>query len=91
MTEEKRGHIPSLDAGYQMPKNSVVPIDPLSGVVEANGTYFAPNRRKGHMGPRRKGRATNKQPVFGIYERRGKVYSEIVPDCRMKTLQQIIR
>ena len=63
----------------------------LSGVVEADETYFGPNRLKGHIGPRRKGRATNKQPVFGIYERGGKVYTEIVPDCRKKTLQQIIR
>ena len=63
----------------------------LSGVVEADEAYFGPNRLKGHIGPRRKGRATNKQPVFGIYERGGKVYTEIVPDCRKKTLQQIIR
>jgi len=63
----------------------------LSGVVEADEAYFGPNRLKGHIGPRRKGRATNKHPVFGIYERGGKVYTEIVPDCRKKTLQQIIR
>src|SRR5260370_39281001 len=63
----------------------------LTGVVEADECYFGPNRLKGHMGPRRKGRATNKQPVFGIYERGGRVYTEIVPDCRKKTLQNIIR
>ena len=63
----------------------------LSGVVEVDECYFGPNRLKGHIGPRRKGRATNKQPVFGIYERGGKVYTEIVPDCRKKTLQKIIR
>jgi transposase len=63
----------------------------LSGVVEVDESYFGPNRLKGHLGPRRKGRATSKQPVFGIYERGGRVYTEIVPDCRKKTLQQIIR
>ena len=64
---------------------------PLTGVVEMDECYFGPNRLKGHIGPRRKGRATNKQPVFGIYERGGRVYTEIVPDCRKKTLQKIIR
>ena len=29
--------------------------------------------------------------VFGILQRRGKVYTEIVPDCAQATLQAIIR
>ena len=32
-----------------------------------------------------------KQPVFGIFERSGRVYTEIVPDCQKPTLQAIIR
>jgi transposase len=32
-----------------------------------------------------------KQPVFGIFERDGEVYTEIVPDCSSKTLQRLIR
>jgi transposase-like protein len=63
----------------------------LEGEVEVDESYFGPNRLKGHLGPRKKGRATNKQPVFGIYERGGRVYTEIIPDCRKKTLQKIIR
>ena len=31
-----------------------------------------------------------KQPVFGIFEREGRVYTEIVPDCKKQTLQDII-
>jgi hypothetical protein len=31
-----------------------------------------------------------KQPVFGIYERNGRVYTEIIPDCERKTLRAII-
>ena len=41
--------------------------------------------------PRKRGRGTLKQPVFGIYERNGAVYTELVPDCSAKTLQSIIR
>ena len=32
-----------------------------------------------------------KQPVFGIFERGGRVYTEIVPDAKKKTLQAVIR
>jgi transposase-like protein len=35
--------------------------------------------------------AYGKIPVFGILQRGGKVYTEIVPDCARKTLQAIIR
>src|SRR5215831_13895876 len=31
------------------------------------------------------------RPVFGIFERAGQVYTEIVPDCSRATLQGIIR
>ncbi|MBU2214063.1 IS1595 family transposase, partial [Patescibacteria group bacterium] len=30
------------------------------------------------------------QPVFGIFERGGTVYTEIIPDCKRKTLRPII-
>jgi transposase-like protein len=63
----------------------------LEGEIEVDESYFGPNRLKGSVGPRHRGRATNKQPVFGIYERGGRVYTEIIPDCRKKTLQKIIR
>ena len=35
--------------------------------------------------------AGNKTPVFGILQRGGKVYTEIVPNCAKRTLQGIIR
>ena len=31
-----------------------------------------------------------KQPVFGVFERDGRVYTEIVPDCKRLTLQAVI-
>jgi len=33
----------------------------------------------------------SKTPVFGLLQRGGKVYTEIVPNCARKTLQAIIR
>jgi transposase-like protein len=46
---------------------------------------------RGHPGPRKRGRGTFKQPVFGIFERHGEVYTEIVPDCLSSALQRVIR
>ena len=37
------------------------------GVVEVDESYFGPSRLRGRPGPRKRGRATLKQPVFGIY------------------------
>ena len=33
----------------------------------------------------------DKTIVFGIFKRKGKVYTEIVPNCAQKTLQAVIR
>jgi len=61
----------------------------ITGEVECDEAYFGAKRLRGVAGKR--GRGTHKQPVFGIYERNGRVYTEIVPNCRKKTLQMIIR
>ena len=60
---------------------------PFSGEVEVDESYFGARRVKGKHG---RG-ASGKTPVFGILQRGGKVYTEIVPDCARKTLQAIIR
>jgi transposase-like protein len=52
---------------------------------------LAPARVRGRPGPRKRGRGTLRQPVFGIYERDGAVCTELVTDCPAKTLQAIIR
>ena len=50
-------------------------------------SFFGARRVKG-----RRGRgAYGKTVVFGIFERQGHVYTEIVPDCSKPTLQGIIR
>jgi len=61
------------------------PLTP--GEVEVDESYFGPRRVRGKRG---RG-AGHKTPVFGLLKRQGKVYTEIVPDCRKATLQAIIR
>lgn len=62
-------------------------ISPFIGEVEIDESYFGARRIKGHRG---RG-AFGKTIVFGIFKRNGKVYTEIVPDCRRATLQAVIR
>jgi transposase len=59
----------------------------LFGVVEADESWFGARRVKGKRG---RG-AAGKTVVFGLYERGGMVYTEVVPDCSKSTLQAIIR
>lgn len=40
--------------------------------------------------PQKRGRGTWKRPVFGIFEREGRVYTEIVPDNKIPTLRKVI-
>ena len=58
----------------------------LRGKIEADETYFG-GRRKGNRG---RG-AFNKQPVFGILERNGRVYTAVVNDVSAKTLFEHIK
>lgn len=61
--------------------------NPFSGTIEVDESYFGPRRVKGKAG-RGAGRKT---PVFGIFKRDGKVYTELVPDCSKAVLQRAIR
>ena len=58
------------------------------GEVEIDESYFGPKRIPGKTS--KKGRGTHKQPVFGIFERNGRVYTEIIPDCSLRTLRKVI-
>ena len=55
--------------------------------MEIDESYFGARRIQGKRG---RG-AFGKTIVFGIFRRNGKVYTEIVPDCRRETLQAVIR
>lgn len=60
---------------------------PFKGECEVDESYFGPRRVRG-----KKGRgAFGKTIVFGIFKRKGKVYTEIVPDCSKVALQKVIR
>ena len=63
----------------------------MVGNVELDESYFGAKRQRGFHGTLKRGRGTLKQPVFGIFEREGRVYTEIVPDCKKKTLQAVIQ
>ena len=65
---------------------SKLPSYELFGEVEADESYFG-GRRKGLRG---RG-AGGKTIVFGVFKRKGKVYTEIVPNASKKVLQGIIR
>jgi len=60
------------------------------GEIELDESYFGSRRIRGNHVKLKRGRGTLKQPVFGIFERQGRVYTEIVPDCKKVTLQAII-
>ena len=60
---------------------------PFFGEVEVDESYFGARRVKGVRGRGARGKTI----VFGIFQRNGKVYTEVVPDCKSKTLQSIIR
>lgn len=60
---------------------------PLNGIVEVDESYFGPHRIKGKRG---RG-AGEKTIVFGILKRGEKVWTQIVPNAKKRTLQRLIR
>jgi transposase-like protein len=65
-------------------------LEKIFGKAELDKSYFGAKRGRGISEKLKRGRGTLKQPVFGIFERSGRVYTEIVPDCKKYTLQAII-
>lgn len=67
----------------------------FSGTVEIDETYLGgqwKNKRKSQkVGIAKRGRGTQKTPVFGILCRKGKVWAKVVPDVEAKTLMPLIR
>lgn len=59
----------------------------MQGIVEVDESYFGAKRVKGKRG---RG-AYGKTVVFGIYERGGMVFTQVVPDASKPTLQGLIR
>lgn len=69
-------------------KQQIKAFKTFVGDIEVDESYFGPSRVKGRTGKR--GRGTFKQPVFGIFERNGRVYTQVIPDCKRSTLRKII-
>ena len=60
---------------------------PFGGELEVDESYFGARRVRGKRG---RG-ASGKTIVFGIFKRNGRVYTEVVPDCRSRALPAVIR
>ena len=71
--------------------HQVAQQEKLVGTVECDESYFGAQRVRGKPGPRKRGRGTLKQPVFGVFERGGQVFTEIIPDVKSATLQGLVR
>ena len=59
---------------------------PFTGEIEVDESYFGGTRK----GKRGRG-AAGKVPVFGILKRGGRVYTQVIPDAKSKTLMPIIQ
>jgi transposase-like protein len=60
---------------------------PFSGDVELDESYFGARRVRGKRGRGARGKTI----VFGVYKRNGRVYTEIIPNCKKASIQAIIR
>jgi transposase-like protein len=60
---------------------------PISGEIEIDESYFGSKRVKG----KRSSGANGKIIVFGLFKRNGKAYTEIIPDAKAATPQDLIR
>jgi transposase-like protein len=65
-------------------------LETFFGTVEMDESYFGPRRLRGINMPQKRGRGTWKRPVFGIFEREGRVYTELIPDSKRQTLRKVI-
>jgi len=66
-------------------------FEKLFGEIELDESYFGAKRKRGFRGKLKRGRGTRKQPVFGLLKRNGRVYTEIIPNCKKPVLQAIIK
>jgi len=66
---------------------SVINNDPLNNEVEIDESYFGARRVRGKRGRGAKG----KTPVVGLLKRKGRVYTQIIPNCSRHELMPIIK
>jgi len=87
-----------LEIYYQLRKAIIVDslgIEKLNGIVEADESYFGGTNKKRNKKYRKKyigrGRGTDKTPVFGIRERGGNVFIDLLPSFSEKQIEGIIK
>ncbi len=59
----------------------------LSGEIEVDESYFGARRVRGKRGRGARG----KIPVIGLLKRKGKVFTQIIPNCERKQLLPVIK
>lgn len=58
--------------------------------VEADETYYGAPLRNKHRSKLKQGTHKDKQPIFGMVERRGRVIARVTPDAKTRTIFPII-
>jgi transposase len=76
--------------------NQLVTFKKLEGTVEGDEMYIGAKRLRGIHGKLKRGRGTNKTPVFGMIQRQDKngnkcVFTNIIEDCSSKSLLPLIQ
>jgi len=62
----------------------------LAGPVEMDETFYGAPKKNQHANKRKQGTYKDKQPIFGIVERKGRVITRVVADVKENTLMPII-
>ncbi len=62
----------------------------LSGPVEMDETFYGAPKKNQHTNKRKQGTHKDKQPIFGVVEREGRVLTRVVADVKEKTLLPIV-
>jgi len=62
----------------------------LGWEVELDESYFGAKRVRWYATKLKRWRGTLKQPVFWLLERNWEVFTEIIPNCKAKTLRKVI-
>jgi transposase len=62
----------------------------LIGPVEMDETFYGAPKKNQHFDKRQNGAYKDKQPIFGIVERKGRVITRVVEDVKDKTLLPIV-
>jgi len=76
--------------------NQLLIFKKLGGTIEIDESYFGASRKRGYHGKLKRGRGTQKKPVFGLIQRsdeNGKkyVFTQIVDNCKAETLLPVIQ